>query len=152
MFNFLKGKVQRWAAGEQRSELNYFIDMLKGTDSETRALVIGMTAHIRNTIFMSKGFLEAKKNSTERLFLVRLYGELQKKDMKAFATGVSVWLHIIRAHYEPSNRFLVLEMWNLLKSSMPMVEQQVAVSQIILATELDISNYESMMDEYYWLK
>ena len=151
MFNFFKGKIQRWNASEQRDELNYFINMLKGTDIETKALIIGMAAHIRNTVFQSNGYLEARKNSSESLFLVRLYGELQKKNMNAYATGVAFWLHIIRAHYEPSNRYLAQEMWGLFKSSFSLVENQVENSQIFLNIELDIKDYDLMLKEYYWL-
>ena len=151
MFNFFKGKIQRWTASEQRDELNYFINMLKGTDIETKALIIGMAAHIRNTVFQSNGYLEARKNSSESLFLVRLYGELQKKNMNAYATGVAFWLHIIRAHYEPSNRYLAQEMWGLFKSSFSLVENQVENSQIFLNIELDIKDYDLMLKEYYWL-
>lgn len=151
MLNFLKGKFQRWAASQQRQELVYFIDMLKGADVESRAMTVAFAAHIKNNYFKSDEFIQAKKNSIESYFLVKNYQFLQKQNMHAYATGVSVWLHTARANVELSNRFLAKEMWNLLKESFPYVEDQAEDLRLIMGITLDIENFESAPIEYDWI-
>jgi hypothetical protein len=60
MFRFFKGKVQRWQAKQQREELVYFIDMLKGAEIGARAMVVATATDFRNVVMESPGFLKER--------------------------------------------------------------------------------------------
>lgn len=151
MFNFLKGKFQRWTASEQRNELVYFNDMLRGANTETRAMVVAAAAHIKNTYLISDEFLDSKSKSMDGVLLVKAYQHLQKQNLHAVATGVSVWIHTNRAHYELSNRFLVQEMWDMLKISFPYVEETAYNVNITIGINFNIFKFDQIPDEYDWV-
>jgi hypothetical protein len=151
MFNFIKGKIQRWSASQQRQELVYFNDMIRGSDIETRAMIVATAAHIKNTVIISDEFIESKNTAMDGLFLINIYRKLQKENLHGIATGVSVWIHTNRANYEISNRFIVQEMWSMLKTSFYCVEQGAINVQYITGIKLDISEFYRMPIEYDWI-
>jgi hypothetical protein len=143
MFTFLKGKLQRWSAQQQREELVYFVDMLKGAETGARAMVVAAATDFRNTIMEAPEFLKAQAQGLDALYLVKSYQELQKANMQHIAAGVAVWLHTARAEKELSNRFIAKEMWGLLASSFDEVEEAAEMMALIMGgRELNIHGYD----------
>jgi hypothetical protein len=123
MIQFFKGKIQRWRAKQQRDELLYYIDMLKGAEIGARAMVVATATDFRNTIMDSPEFLKAQAQGTEVLFLHEMYRAAQKMNVQQISAGIAVWIHTLRAEKEISNRYIAEEMWGLLASSFDEVEE-----------------------------
>ena len=143
MFRYFRGKVQRWAAKEQRDELQYFVDMLKGADIGARAMVVAAATDFRNTIMQSEDFKQAQASGGEILFLHQFYRSLQTAEMGQVAAGVAVWIHTLRADKEISNLYAAKEMWALLAASFADVE--IAAEDMALfmgGRALDIGGYD----------
>jgi hypothetical protein len=122
MFRFFKGKLQRWRAKQQREELVYYVDMLRGAELEARAMVVAAATDFRNVVMQSPAFLKEEAAGTEILFLHDAYRAAQKSNMGQIAAGIAVWIHTLRAEKEISNLFIAKEMWTLLAASFDGVE------------------------------
>lgn len=143
MFSFFKGKVQRWQAKQQREELVYFVDMLKGTDMLARAMVVAAATDFRNVVMQTPEFLNEQARGTEVLFLHDAYRAAQKSNMGQIAAGIAVWIHTLRAEKEISNLFIAKEMWGLLAASFADVEEAALdLALFIGGRRLDIKDYD----------
>lgn len=125
IIDFFLGKSQRWAARQQREELQYFIDMLKGIEKSDIAMCVVFCSHVKNTMLNSDEFTLRKKKHTEILWLGEKYREAQKNGELPIASGIAVWIHTLRAQKEASNIFVANELWTILASSFDEVEAQV---------------------------
>jgi len=140
---FFKGKVQRWAAKQQREELVYYVDMLKGTDTLARAMVVAAATDFRNVVMQSPEFLKEQARGTEIMFLHDAYKVAQKSNMGQIAAGIAVWIHTLRAEKEISNLFIAKEMWSLLAASFDEVEEAALDLAIFMGGRLlDIEGYD----------
>lgn len=143
MIQFFKGKLQRWRAKQQREELQYYVDMLKGADIGARAMVVATATDFRNTVMGSPQFLKAQAEGTEVLFLHQNYRSAQKMNLQQIAAGIAVWIHTLRAEKEVSNRYIAKEMWALLSSSFDEVgEAAEMLASFMGGRELDIRGYD----------
>jgi hypothetical protein len=143
MFDFLKGKLQRWRAKQQREELVYFLDMLKGADIGARAMTVALATDFRNTVMLSLEFLDARSRGLDVLFLVKSYQTAQKMNLYQVASGIAVWIHTNRSEKEISNRYIAKEMWALLASSFDEVEEAADMMALIMGgRELNIEGYD----------
>jgi hypothetical protein len=143
MFTYFKAKLQRWSAKEQREDLVYFIDMLKGADAGAIAMVVATATDFRNTVMESPEFLTAQAQGLDAIYLVKTYQQLQKNNMQHIAAGVAVWLHTVRAEKEISNRYIAKEMWALLASSFDEVEEAADMLALIMGgRDLNIDGYD----------
>jgi hypothetical protein len=142
MLQFFKGKVQRWAAKQQREELVYYIDMLKGADVGARAMVVAAATDFRNVVMRTPEFLKAQADGTEIMFLHQMYKSAQQSNMQQIAAGIAVWIHTLRAEKELSNRYIAKEMWNLLASSFDEVEDAAEMLALFMGgRDLNIDGY-----------
>jgi hypothetical protein len=143
MLRFFKGKVQRWQAKQQREELVYFIDMLKGAEIEARAMVVAAASDFRNVMMQSPSFLKEQVAGTEVMFLHDAYRAAQKSGSPQIAAGIAVWIHTVRAEKELSNRHIAREMWSLLAASFDEVEDAAESLQMFMGGRpLDIGGYD----------
>jgi hypothetical protein len=143
MFTFFKGRLQRWSAKQQREELVYFIEMLKGAETGARAMVVAAATDFRNTVMEDPEFLQAQAQGLDAIYLVKSYQEFQKMDMHQIAAGVAVWIHTLRAEKELSNRYIAKDMWALLASSFDDVEEAADMMALIMGgRELNIDGYD----------
>jgi hypothetical protein len=143
MFRFFKGKVQRWRAKQQREELIYFIDMLKGAEIEARAMVVATATDFRNVVMESPEFVKEQVAGTEVMFLHEAYRAAQQSDVGQIAAGIAVWIHTVRAEKELSNRFIAKEMWSLLAASFDEVVDAAESLRLFMGGRpLDIEGYD----------
>ena len=143
MILFFKGKLQRWRAKQQREELVYYIDMLKGAEIVARAMVVATATDFRNTVMQSPEFLKAQAAGGDVLFLHEMYRSAQGANLQQIAAGIAVWIHTLRAEKEISNRFVAKEMWTLLASSFDEVEEAAETLALFMGgRELDIDGYD----------
>lgn len=143
MFRFFKGKFQRWAAKQQREELVYYVDMLRGCDSGARAMVVAAATDFRNVVMQAPEFLEAQAQGGEIMFLHQMYSAAQESNMSQIAAGIAVWIHTLRAEKELSNRSIVKEMWALLATSFDEVEEAAETMAIFMGgRDLNIDGFE----------
>lgn len=145
MFTYFKAKLQRWTAKEQREELVYFIDMLKGAEIGARAMVVAAATDFRNTVMESPEFLKARAGGLDVIFLVKTYQSAQKMNLQHIAAGIAVWIHTLRAEKEISNRHVAKEMWALLASSFDEVEEAADMMALIMGgREPNIDGYDQI--------
>jgi hypothetical protein len=143
MIQFFKGKLQRWRAKQQREELVYYIDMLKGAETAARAMVVAAATDFRNTVMDSPEFLKAQAEGTEMLLLHEAYRSAQKMNLQQIAAGIAVWIHTVRAEKELSNRYIAKEMWTLLAASFDEMEEAAEMLALFIgARELNIEGYD----------
>jgi hypothetical protein len=143
MFRFFTGKLQRWRAKQQREELVYYVDMLKGAEIEARAMVVAAATDFRNVVMKSPEFLKEEAAGTEVMFLHEAYRAAQKSDMGQIAAGIAVWIHTVRAEKELSNRYIAKEMWSLLAASFDEVEEAAESLRLFMGgRRLDITGYD----------
>lgn len=143
MIQFFKGKLQRWRAKQQREELVYYIDMLKGAETGARAMVVATATDFRNIVMESPEFLEAQAAGAEMLILHEAYKTAQGANLQQIAAGIAVWIHTLRAEKEISNRFIAKEMWTLLASSFDDVEEAAEMLALFMGgRELNIDGYD----------
>ena len=143
MWSFFKGKVQRWAAKQQREELVYYVDMLKGADTGARAMVVAAATDFRNVIMATPEFLKAQADGTEIMFLHQMYRSAQQSNLQQIAAGIAVWIHTLRAEKELSNRYIAKEMWSLLASSFDEVEDAAEMLALFMGgRDLNIDGYD----------
>ena len=143
MLEFFKGKLQRWSAKQQREELVFFLDMLKGADIGARAMTVVAATDFRNTVMKSSEFLDAQAAGLDAIYLVKAYQSAQKMNLQHIAAGIAVWIHTCRADKEISNRYIAKDMWKLLSSSFHEVEESAEMLTIFMdGYEFNIDGYD----------
>jgi len=143
MLRFFRGKIQRWAARQQREELVYFVDMLRGADIGGRAMAVAAAADFRNVVMQSPEYLQAASKGSEIMFLHSFYRAAQKSGALQIAAGIAIWIHTLRAEKELSNLHIAKEMWKLLATSFDQVEEAAATLALLMdGRELDIHDYD----------
>jgi hypothetical protein len=143
MIQFIKAKLQRWRAKQQREDLVYYIDMLKGAEIGAIAMIVATATDFRNTVMRSPEFLKAQAAGTDVLFLHEAYKSAQGANLQHIAVGIAVWIHTLRTEKEISNRYIVKEMWALLASSFEEVEEAAETLTLIMGgPELNIGGYD----------
>jgi hypothetical protein len=143
MFRFFEGKLQRWRVKQQREELVYYIDMLKGAEIEARAMVVAAATDFRNVMMESPAFLKEQAAGTEVMFLHDAFRAAQKSGSPQIAAGIAVWIHTVRAEKELSNRHIAKEMWALLAASFDEVEEAAESLRLFMGgRSLDIEGYD----------
>jgi trehalose-6-phosphatase len=143
MIRFIRGKLQRWRAKQQREELVYYVDMLKGAEIEARAMVVAAATDFRNVMMQSPAFLKEQAAGSEVMFLHDAYRAAQKSGSPQIAAGIAVWIHTVRAEKELSNRHIAREMWSLLAASFDEVEDAAESLQMFMGGRpLDIGGYD----------
>jgi hypothetical protein len=143
MMRFFKGILQRLRGKQQCEELVYYIDMLKGTETGGRAMVVAAATDFRNTVMESPEFLNARAEGSDALFLHEAYRTAQRMNVPQIAAGIAVWIHTLRAEKEISNRSIAKEMWGLLASSFDEVDEAAEALALFLGgRELNIEGYD----------
>lgn len=143
MIQFFQGKLQRWRAKQQREELVYYIDMLKGAEIGARAMVVATATDFRNIVMDSPEFMEAQAAGAEMLVLHEAYKSAQEENLPQVAAGIAVWIHTLRAEKEISNKFVAKEMWALLATSFDEVEKAAEILALVLGgRDLNVDRYD----------
>lgn len=148
MFNFIKAKIQRWGSKEARESAQYFVDMLKGTDLESRGLTVALATDFRNKVMETSEFSKARENGVSALMLVQSYQKLQKLNLLPNAAGVAVWIHTERARNDLTVVPVVRELWTLLADAFPFVEDSANGFEIISGHRLDIRGFDIVPSDF----
>ena len=148
MLNYLRGKIQRWAAKQQKDELQYFVDMLKGAELGGVALTVALATDFKNVVMTTSDFEKTRKDGMACVFLVKTYQRLQKMKFFPNAAGVAVWLHTERAYTNLTLVPLAKEMWSLLSGAFPYVEEAAYGYEKMLQKDLNLSGFWIIPDGF----
>ena len=127
-----------------RQELQHFVDMLEGADLDGRALSVALATDLRNKIYPSPPFLEAREKGMSSILLVRLYQQLQKEGDFVTAAGCAICLQTERASSDLTLVVLAKRMWELLAESFPYVEEAAADYEFLGERILDIRDFDQI--------
>lgn len=144
MFDFIRGKLQRWGSRQAKGEMQYFVDMLKGANLEGRALTVTLATDLRNKVLDTGEFLDARAKGFSSALLLQTYRDFQKAGLLPNAAGVAIWLHSERAENDLTLVQTAKEMWRLLAESFSHVEAAAEGYYLLMDRDLDISGYDKM--------
>ena len=144
MFNFVRGKLQRWGSRQAKEELQYFVDMLEGADLDSRALTVAFATDFQNKVLVTEEFVDARIKGFGPALLLRAYRDLQKAGLLPNAAGVAIWLHSERAENDLTLVQTAKEMWRLLAESFSRVEVAADGYYLLMGRELDTFGYDAV--------
>ena len=128
MFNWLKPKVHSKPILEAEEDLERFLKRLRAADVEGLAVIAAAATHWRH-VFADEG-LDLLRPAASRQKLPTLLTLLERsiKETRTthpeLASGLTVWLHTVRAASVPEIRDRARDMWHLLAGSFDHVEYQ----------------------------
>ena len=140
MFSWLKRKVELRAIQAAEEDIERFLKGLRGSDLEEIAMVAAVATHWRN-VFAAQGIdllhpVEAERKKPALLMLLnRTIREVQKVH-PAFAAGLMVWLHTVRAANMPEIRAQGRDVWSELYRSFALAESAAKNFEIVTGVEL----------------
>ena len=126
---FFSNILYNISLNSQRKAINKSIQLLKGMDDVELLYLYKIVMFTKDKLYdlyhinLDDPFLAVQENYNIAIILSRDIYDIQKIEGSIAVSGMTIWLHTVRAALAPEIRYLAKELWLELSRGMPKGEE-----------------------------